>query len=321
MQWFLWPGVSHWWIANLIAAFLGAVLGCYPMDREVFSQLDIRGWWHQAVAGWGIRFGIWGLLLLGCILMPDNFGWGMLAVAAGYLLLHLAIQWGLFLKYLRLVKFLTPADGRLREIVNSTAERMNVSIHGVWQLEGVLANAMALPTTRELVFTRRLLEICSDEEVSAICAHELAHLKEGRPVLAGRLVGSLSIFPLIFINPSVHMLGPWGLLLPYAGLFLIAKYARWLAQRMEKRADQLALNEQAEEGTYARALEKLYRENQIPAVNVNNKQTHPHLYDRMVEAGITPDYPRPQKPRRLTVVGWIYVISLGVIFAVWALRR
>ena len=54
---------------------------------------------------------------------------------------------------------------------------------------------------------------------------------------------------------------------------------------MEKRADQLALNEQVQEGVYARALEKLYRENKIPAVNVNDKQTHPHLYDRMVAAG------------------------------------
>ena len=320
VQALLLPSIPHWWIADLVAAFLGAVFGCFPGDREVFPQLDFRNWWHQAIAGWGIRFGIWGLLLLGCALMPEDFSWGMLAVAGGYLLVHFAMQFGLIMKYLRMVKFLTPAENRLLEIVNSTAARMGVSVRGAWQLGGSMANAFAFPTTRELVFSTRLLEICSDEEISAICAHELAHLKEGKSVLLGRLLGSLSLFPLIFINPSIHQFGMPGILLPYLGFFLIAKFARWLSQRMEKRADQLALNEQVQEGVYARALEKLYRENKIPAVNVNDKQTHPHLYDRMVAAGITPDYPRPTKPKRLTVLGWIYVFSIGCFFALLVSR-
>jgi hypothetical protein len=81
---------------------------------------------------------------------------------------------------------------------------------------------------------------------------------------------------------------------------------------MEKRADQIAADKQLQEGVYARALEKLYRENQIPAVNVNDRQTHPHLYDRMLAAGITPDYPRPAKPQRFTVMGWALLIIFGI---------
>ncbi len=310
----LFPGFPHWWIANMLAAFLGAVLGCFPCDREIFPQVNFRNWLHQAVAGWGLRFGIWGLLIFAFVLMPENFGWKTLALAVGYLLVHFAIQWGLFLKYLRLVKFLTPAETRLQTIVNATAARMNVSVRATWQLDGLMAQAFALPTTNELAFSRRLLEISSDEEITAICAHELAHLKESRSVLAGRLLGSLAFFPLIFISPSVHQFGMLGLLLPYAGLFAIAKFTRRLSQRMEKQADALALNEQTQDGVYARALEKLYRENLIPAVNVNNKQTHPHLYNRMISAGITPDYPRPAKPRRLTLLGWTYVFSIGYLF-------
>ena len=250
--------------------------------------------------------------------MPAEMSLGMLPVIGLYLLIHFAIQWGLILKYLRLVKFLTPADERLLRIVNSTVASTNVPIRGLWQLNGVLANAFAFPTTRELVFSKRLLEICSDEEVAAICAHELAHLKEGKWILAGRLIGSLAIFPLIFISPCVHYLGPLGILLPYAGLFLIARFARRLSQRMEKQADSLALNEQTNDGVYARALEKIYRENQLPTVNVNDKQTHPHLYDRMMAAGIIPDYPRPKKPKRMTIMGWIYSIALGFAFVFWA---
>jgi len=314
-HWFFFPDTNQWWISDGIASFLGALLGCYPFDREIFPKLNFRNWRHQVIAGWGVRFGIWIALMAACFLMPESFGSKMLLVAGCYLALHFAIQWGLFLKYLRMVKFLKPAEQRLQQIVNMATMRMNVAVRQTWQLDGPLANAFAFTTTRELVFSNRLLEICTDEEVSAICAHELAHLKESKTVLAGRLLGSLSFFPLIFIIPSIHHFGTTGIFLPYLGMFIIAKFARWLSQRMEKRADQLALSEQPNEGIYAGALEKIYRENQIPAVNVNNKQTHPHLYDRMLAAGITPDYPRPIKPRRLTLFGWLYAFILGAFFA------
>jgi hypothetical protein len=81
---------------------------------------------------------------------------------------------------------------------------------------------------------------------------------------------------------------------------------------MEKRADEFAVKEQLNDGIYARALEKLYKENLSPAVNVNNRQTHPHLYDRMIAAGITPDFQRPARPKRLTLIGWAFAFSFGV---------
>jgi Zn-dependent protease with chaperone function len=316
----LFPDLTHWWLADMAAAFLGAVFGCYPCDREVFPALNWRSWRNQVVAGWGIRFGIWGVLLLACVLMPPEVGWKMAVVAAAYLLVHFALQWGLILKYLRLVKFLVPADTRLLSIVNFTAAKMGVSVRATWQLEGVMALAFAFPITHELTFSRRLVEICSDDEISAICSHELAHLKEGKLVLIGRLVGSLSMFPLIFLIPSIAALGVIGFFLPYLGMIALIKFSKWLSQKMEKRADQMAVGEQSQDGVYAWTLEKIYRENKIPAVNVNNKQTHPHLYDRMVAAGITPDYPRPTEPVWLTTMGWIYVFSLTGLFVVLITR-
>lgn len=90
------------------------------------------------------------------------------------------------------------------------------------------------------------------------------------------------------------------------------RFTRSLSQRMERRADELAFKQQLNEGVYARALEKLYRENQSPAVQVDDRQTHPHLYDRMLAAGITPDFPRPARPQRLTLMGWAFLISFGM---------
>jgi Zn-dependent protease with chaperone function len=299
-----------------LAGFFGAMLGCFPLDRQIYSQLDFRKWRRQVVAWWGVRFGVWVVLVAACLLMPQEFGWRMLLVIAGYLLVHCLLNWGLFLKYLRLVKFLKPAGQRLQQIVDATTAKMgDVQVRATWQLGGCLATAFAFPVTRELVFSERTMEICSDEEIAAICAHEVAHLKESKFILAARLLGSLCVFPLIFITPAVHWFGPIGLLLPYLLLLLMLRFTKWLSQRMEKRADKFALKEQVNEGGYARALEKLYRENQSPAVNVNNRQTHPHLYDRMIAAGITPDFPRPARPKRLTLIGWAFVFVFGLFIA------
>ena len=252
--------------------------------------------------------------------MPEEWGWEMAAVITVYLLIHFAIQFGFFLKYLRLVKFIRQPADRLIHIVEEASARLGVGARATWQMAGVQAAAFAFPTTNELVFSDRLLEICTDEEIAAVCAHEMSHLTEARSVLAGRLLGSLILFPFIFINPLIHLSGIFGLFVTYSGVFVLIRFTRWLSQRMEKRADQFAVSNQLNEGVYARALEKIYRENSIPAVNINNKQTHPHLYDRMVAAGITPDYPRPAKAQRLTWIGFIYAAAFGFLFVAVALR-
>ena len=244
----------------------------------------------------------------------------MAAVAGGYLVFHAALQWGLLLKYLRWVKFLTPASNRLQHIVNETATRMGTSARAVWELGGAAAYAFAFPTTRELVISKRLLELCDDEEIAAISAHELGHLTESKAVLLGRLLGSLSLFPIIFISPAASWFGTFGILIPFLTIFLMVHFTRVFSQRMEKRADAVALKQQTNEGVYARALEKFYRENLLPAVNVNNRHTHPHLYDRMIAAGITPNYPRPARPPRVTLPSLAIYFALGIIFAMLVMR-
>jgi Zn-dependent protease with chaperone function len=310
-HWVFFPIPEPAWLINGLAAFLGALLGCYPFEHEMFPQLDFKKWRHQLVAGWGIRFGIWGLFIAGILLMPETAGVKMAAVTLAYLLLHFAIQWGFLLHYLRWVKFVCPAGERLQRLVAEAARKMNVTPRATSQMAGPYAAAFAFPTTRELLFSDRLLEICTDEEILGITCHELAHLSESKIVLAGRLLGSLALFPLLFLIPCVHHFDWPGLFLPYLPVLIISLASRALSQRMEKRADQIAAGAQLHEGVYARALEKIYRENQIPAVNVNNRQTHPHLFDRMVAAGVSPDYPRPARPRRLTLMGWCF----GLAFA------
>lgn len=307
-------------LVNGSATCAGALLGSYPFEHEVYPELDFRTWLHQASAVWGFRLSFYLALIVTGILMPEEFGWPMIGLVSAYLLVHFAIQFGFLLKYLRWVNFLQPADERLKRVVLHAAEGQGPIPRATWEIKGFHAQAYAFPTTRELVFSTRLLQVCTDDELSAICTHELAHLAESKWVLAGRLLGSLTLFPLVFIKPLIHALDFGGLLAAYLGMVLLLLFTRRLAQKMEKRADKLAVGSQLNEGLYARALEKLYRENQLPAVNINNRQTHPHLYDRLVAAGLTPDYPRPPRPNRFTWIGFAFWCAFGVLLGLQLAR-
>jgi Zn-dependent protease with chaperone function len=310
------PNLKYGWISDAMCSFVGVLLGTYPFDREIFPDLTFQTWRNQVIASWGVRFGYYVVFIAAMALMPPTFSVATFLIAGAYLVIHFALQYGLFLRYLRWVNYMRPAGTRLQQIVDSISAQMNIRVRAVWQLGGSLATAFAFPTRREMAFSNHLLEICSDEEVAVICAHELAHLSESKAVLAGRLLGSLVLFPMIFVIPLTHVFGPLAVVVPYAMMLVILKFSRRLSHRMENRADRRAFGAQLDEGVYARALEKLYRENQMPAVNINNRQTHPHLYDRMMAAGITPDYPRPRKPERFTWFGWCCFIVVGVIVGV-----
>ena len=77
---------------------------------------------------------------------------------------------------------------------------------------------------------------------------------------------------------------------------------------MELRADVAAAGSDGESPSYARALEKLYEAGKLPAVMPGNSMVHPHLYDRMIAAGVTPDYPRPAPASRMSAVAWVCLL-------------
>lgn len=320
LHFLLFPQLARWWLSGAITSFLGAVLGCYYLDHAIFPQLNLTKWLLQAIVGWGIRFFIFVPAIVAGLLMPADVGATALLIAAAYLAVHLANQCGMLIRCLRLIKVLKSPSDRLKVIVNDIAARANVTVRATWQFGGVMANAFAFPATRELAFSDRLLEICNDEEISAVCAHEMAHVGEPNVVLAGRLIGSLYLVPFIFLTPLLNRFAIAGLGLSFLGVIAIRAFAGWLTRRMEKRADRLASTQTTNEGVYASALEKIYRENQLPAVNASRRRPHPDLYDRMLEAGVKPDYPRPDRPKNVTLVGWLYIFAF-ILATIAALRN
>lgn len=314
------PGPQHLVYVNATAAFWGTMVGGYPLARNIFPAYAFTVWLREAVLGWSLKAAFFVALVLAGVLMPAQPGWPMAMVVVLYAAFHLSLQWGLLLAIVRRVRFVHAPGERLQRIVVAQSALTGMSAPVSWEMDGQIANAFALPLTRELVVSRRLLEICDDAELGAVCAHELAHLAESRMVRAGRLLGSFQFFPLIFIQPLSHLGHGLGVILAFVGMWLVGMFSRKLSRRMEVRADAEATRCQADEGVYARALEKLHQANLLPAVNVNNRQSHPHLYDRLTAAGITPGYHRPKGPAKTTPLQIGIYLVLGVLIALLARR-
>jgi hypothetical protein len=105
--------------------------------------------------------------------------------------------------------------------------------------------------------------------------------------------------------------------IPALGAVFLGK----LARRMEVRADAAATQNQASEGVYARALERLYQVSHIPVVMPGKRKVHPHLYDRMIAAGVTPEYPRPTPPKPNAWPARVMWFAAGVLMGILAAER
>ena len=305
-----------------VPAFLGAMLAGFPMSREIHPEIRFKSWLHLVASSLLLVFGFWAVLLFGVVAMPDNFGSLTWAIAGAVLLVMVAFLFGLGVRLMRWVRLLKPAPEHLMAVVEEISEKMKVPIRGTWVLSTHFSNAVALPLTRQLIFTEKLLSTHTDDEIKAICAHELGHLNEPRKVIFVRALVALALFPLVFINPMNSLTGVANgfllVLIPVLILFLVGMQ---VSRRMEKRADRIAVeNQNAEPAVYARALERLYQTNQMPAVMPRrSNKIHPDLYDRMLAAGVTPDFPKPAPSKSLSWLSYLVLAGLFVLpgFAVF----
>lgn len=306
----------------MAGGFLGAALSGYAVTREILPLLSWPRWLHL-LAG-GLVFGIlrWGTIGTAIFLMPVELGTVTWALALGVIVVHLGLNFGLALRVQAALGLLRPASPRVLGIVEQVRAAQGGQVRAVWEMATPDANAYAFIATRELAFTRTLVDAAPDEELRAICAHELAHLAESRWAMVVRIVGGLAVFPLIFLSPVYAYFGAEGVL----ALAISVWGIWWLHARFyraqEKHADRFAVQAEPDSAAYARGLERIYRLNHWPVVQRQSSfNTYPDLYDRMLAAGVTPDYPKPPPPRPrawssnglLAVAGglWIYVLATG----------
>lgn len=316
----LWPDSSPLWLFTGIVSVLGAYAGTLPMDHEVFPRIPFRELLRQAAIGILLRFLIWFIFIGAAVFMPDEFN--QRAFAIGGIVIVLSVLWsrgGFIWLGLRLGLFQTATE-RLQKISNDTAAKMNVPFRQVLLMRSPTAQAFALFDRRQLLFTERLLELLSDEEVTSICAHELAHLTESKTARYVRSIRMFTFLPWIFFNPLMHK---FGMLAFYGLLFLtigIPRIYQKVSRKLETRADEMAKAHEGDAGTYARALTRLYEDGLIPAVSAKKRTTHPHLYDRILAAGVTPDFPRPAAASSLGWNGLLFSMIAGGLFAIFVIR-
>ena len=303
------------------SALPGALLGGYPLSREIYPEIRFRSWLYLVASSLFLLSGFWGVLFVGAVAMPGNFGPLTWAIAGSVLLVLVAFLAGLGVRLMRWLRLLKRAPDNLQALVREVSQKMGVPVRATWVLSTHLSNAVALPLTRQLIFTQKLLSTHPDAEIKAICAHELGHLNEPRKVILVRTLVALSLFPLIFLKPVNSLTGVAnGFLLLFLPLLVLLIVGIRLGRRMEKRADRMAVeNQNIEPTVYAQALERLYRINRMPAVMPRRaNKIHPDLYDRMLAAGITPDFPKPAPAKSLSWTCVLVVAGL-LFFPVFAL--
>lgn len=312
-------------LITALPTFFGALLAGYFLNREIFPAMTFVQWLQFIVAIWFLLSPIIVLVAAGFV-MPANFGIATWMTAACAIVLLLSLQFGLNVRLLRYLRIFRPAPERLKMLVRDVSEKMSIPAPATWIIDAPISNAAAFVGSRELVFTEKLLATDSDDEIKAICAHELGHLTEPQKVRLTRLLLPLCALPLIFVKPIDSVIDPtlntsstnspetamlYSLLIMLIPVLFCFIVATRLGRRMEKRADQVAAKHHEDPTVYARALERLYQINQTPAVMPRRMRpsVHPDLYDRMLAAGLTPDYPKPAPPAKQC---WPTYVLIGI---------
>jgi Zn-dependent protease with chaperone function len=305
-------------LASGIGAYLGAILGALPMDREVFPELTYRRWLHLVLGNLCLGSFQWVVLFALACAVPSDFGTRTWFLVGIFFLFFAAWRLGLALTCLKWVGLLRKPTARLSSIVERVSREMGIPVRATWIWRSANANASAFTNTRELAFTEKLLDTLSDEEIGAVCAHELGHLNEGRMVAFGRFVSGLWVLPALLARPIAAHLGWEGLYGIGCGVWVLMVLLRRVFRRMEIRADKMAAERRPDSKEYARALELIYRMNQMPVVQHSGaKGIHPNLYDRLVAIGSDPEYPRPPSPAKMSRTTWvlfsvvIFLIAMG----------
>jgi Zn-dependent protease with chaperone function len=316
----------------VLAAYAGTLVVRIRLERRLLDNPpSVRYYLRSRLALLIIAPG-WIFFAL-VIFLPTRFnGTAALMLASAALAFALVIVGG-NLALARKVGLAWPAPAHLQRIVEELAEQIGVHARAVDVFPNVSVNAWAFPIAKRLAFTERAVALLSDEDLTPVCAHELAHLAEP---LRLRIVRVLPPFMLVALtstkcfldlNPDEALVGLLcliGLLCLSFVFLLTAVLMHRTGHRLEKCADELGSFHERNVGAYGRALEKLYQFNLIPPVTMASKASHPHLYDRLVAAGVQPSYPRPKRPSRGRMFAGLAVaiaLAVAVVAGSWTERH
>ena len=194
-----WPDSSPLWLLTGIASVLGGYAGTFPLDHELFPRISFHEFLRQAAIGILFRFLIWFVFLGAAVLMPDTFNLLGFAIGCGVV--------GLWVIWSKEVWSGWAETWSVRASTGTFAENCRRYVGpDECNFSRSLVDAFPIGTgirdarARKLLFTERLLELLSDDEVAAVCAHELAHLTESKADRYSRSVQILAFLPWIYFK-------------------------------------------------------------------------------------------------------------------------
>lgn len=303
------------WMIALVA--LSSIAGCMIGSREAGRGLTLPQTVRQATAGSTLTAMLLfpgGPSTLLIMALTWRRGWGAetLAITGIILLINLMLVMGGSVAILRRLGFLRPADDALQTAARDLASAQGLPLRFVMRMDLPMANAFAFPWTKDLGFTSATLNTLDEEELHTVISHELGHLRESLLTRWTRLTGLLAIAAIGLTPAAAHSGRPGVVLSLFLAYVLVSRLASRIHKRLEVSADQHARHSEKEDGVYARALEKIHSISLIPAV-LHPRSPYPSLYDRMTDAGVVPDFPRPAPPDRVVPL-LCGVVATGLFF-------
>lgn len=300
------PSVLLGVLGGWLGAFAGQLIFFPRVTTVTWRDMLRRSLIYRVCFGMSIPFVILSMFCISTQMTP--FRWGAMGIFSA---LYLFASLWPPLKLANKLGALRVAGAREQQILASISERLNHKPRGLWLFDVGFANAFALYFSNNIVMTDQLLECVDEHELDTILIHEMAHLTDGVSNKLGAASGLvvLALMPFL-IATAINELWAGGLILGLMVALLI--FNRRSARQMEDHADATSSEHQFDEGVYARALEKIYAYNLFAAVR-HKRRAHAHLYDRMLAAGVTPDYPRPEPPPKHNL------LNGGYSFLTWML--
>lgn len=280
-------------VATVAAVYAARAATARQMLCRSFSTWRLARDHVVTLAVFGFSFYLFALVA--AFAMPARYDATTAAWLVGVFALGVAMRYGGSIWLLGAIQALVPAPRRVCDAVAAVGGG-NAS---VYELRVGYANAVAFPTHNAVAFTTRFLEICNEEELKAVAAHEVAHLGDPNMQRSTRLswVGLAFIVLLVQLRPVAATWGSTGKNTVFAAAAAFAVYTRFKGRGVRAKGEAHADSEAAkltDPTAYARALENLYRD-RLGTVRDKSWLGHASLYDRMTSAGVTPEFERVPK--------------------------
>ncbi|WP_372365851.1 M48 family metalloprotease [Candidatus Uabimicrobium sp. HlEnr_7] len=237
-----------------------------------------------------------------CFLIPQSYLWLWIVLFAMCTWLMIT-KWSLMItKWLKLI---IPAP-QLQEMLPSDK---NITTYLFYHRS---ANAFAMTMCGAICVSEKLYRLLDRAQLESIMLHEYQHFEKKQNTARSFFCAVPFLLVSSYYILSVYEVSLYWMIPIFLLIIVIKNIALKIFVREEQEIDAF-VSENMDNKAYASALEKVHEVNLIPAV-VTKNLTHPHLYDRMLDSGVTPDFSRPAPPPKNHKM--IFVIFLAVMLLV-----